>query len=347
MPAIRFISLILNASGLNLPGKKEFFLSFHQWLYLGSNLLVGLACFIIPLIILIYSKSRSKNFRFNRFYWLFGGFIFFIGAGYLADNLIIFTSFFYTSIFIRLITGILSCITIFYILKLLPFAFSLKDPKEFEEEIERRLKAEEQLKAKNERLLEAERTARLGHGSWDIIRHNLEFSPMVYEILDIPAGSVLNYKFLSEIIHPADLHFVEDHIYKNLETGDFKEFYCRIVTPAMKIKHLLVKGKIRKNSLGQPLEIRGTIQDVSELRRYIHRVENQNKRLNKIAWIQSHKMRSPVATMLGMINLLNYSNPGDPANKEILKNIHDLTQKLDEMIHEVDEITREKPAGNR
>src|SRR5690606_21477937 len=104
---------------------------------------------------------------------------------------------------------------------------------------------------------------------------HLEVSPMAYEILDIPVNFLLDYHSLSALIHPADLPFVEDYIHKNLETGNFKEFYCRILTPAREIKHLLVKGKIQKNSLGLPVEVRGTIQDVTELRRYIHRIENQ------------------------------------------------------------------------
>jgi hypothetical protein len=53
-------------------------------------------------------------------------------------------------------------------------------------------------------------------------------------------------------------------------------------------------------------------------------------------------MRSPVATILGMSDLFNYDNPADPVNAEVLSNIKDLTHKLDDMIHEVDALTRSK-----
>ena len=110
----------------------------------------------------------------------------------------------------------------------------------------------------------------------------------------------------------------------------------------MVVKHVLIKGEVERNALGEPIMVKGTIQDVSELRRHMQRIEMQNKRLRKIAWVQSHRMRSPVASILGMVELFNYDDPADPMNGEILGNIKELAHTLDGMIHEVDHLTREK-----
>lgn len=211
-----------------------------------------------------------------------------------------------------------------------------------QQETDRRLQAERQLQANNERLMEAERTAKLGYGEWDIMRKRVELSDMSYHILDIPLGTVLTHQMLMEQVHPGDLRFVEDSLRKNLKAKEFQQFYFRIITKEMIMKHVLVKAEVTRNAVGEPISVRGTLQDVTELRRHMQKVEQQNKRLKKIAWVQSHRMRAPVATILGMAELFNHSDPADPMNKEILANIHSLTLKLDDMIKEVDNLTRDK-----
>lgn len=316
--------------------------SFHGWLYIISDLLVGSAYFVIPFLIIYYIRKRGRKINFNSLYVLFAVFILISGATYCVDALMFWMPFYRISALIRLATGIVSWITVFYVVKMLPVAFSLKSPRELQEEIDRRVRAEHELKANNERLLEAERTAKLGYGSWDVIRQRVELSDMAYHILGIPVGTIITYQKLMEQVHPGDLRFVEDSLRKNLKSRSFQEFYFRIITMNMEVKHVLVKGETIKNALGDAILVKGTIQDVSELRRHMQKIEQQNKRLKKIAWVQSHRMRSPVATILGMAELFNYDDPADPMNEEILSNIKELTLKLDDMIREVDDLTREK-----
>lgn len=79
--------------------------------------------------------------------------------------------------------------------------------------------------------------------------------------------------------------------------------------------------------------------DVTEEKKRILKIEEQNKRLTEIAWLQSHKVRGPVASILGLIQLFNYDNPADPVNKEILEGIKYATTGLDDIIKEVVEKT--------
>ena len=316
--------------------------SFHGWLYILSDLMVTSAYFVIPLLILIYIRRQGKKIHFNGLYLLFAAFILISGATYLIDALMFWVPVFRVSALMRLATAIISWVTIYYVIRMLPVAFSLKSPVELQDEIDKRIRTEQELKQKNERLLEAERTARLGYGSWDIYRKYVELSEMACEIMGIPPGTVLTYDKLAAQVHPADLKFIEDSVQKNLRSKEFRQFYFRVLTDRMTVKHILVKGEVTRNNVGQAIMVKGTIQDVSEIRIHVQRIEQQNKRLKKIAWLQSHRMRSPVATILGLTDLLNVDDPTDPMNLEVLRNIKSLTQKLDEMIHEVDSLTREK-----
>lgn len=75
--------------------------------------------------------------------------------------------------------------------------------------------------------------------------------------------------------------------------------------------------------------------DVTERKRFIERLEKQNKQLKKIAWISSHDVRRPVASMLGLISLYDYNCPEAPFNKEILHHLNTVTMELDAVIHRI------------
>lgn len=68
---------------------------------------------------------------------------------------------------------------------------------------------------------------------------------------------------------------------------------------------------------------------------YKEHVENQNRNLREIAWAHSHKLRAPVANILGLIQLLNRKEISDPINIEIIDKIDICSKKLDTVIHEV------------
>jgi len=316
---------------------------FHGWLYIVSDLLVWSSYFILPVLIIRYVRKQGKKVHFNGLYVLFASFILVSGATYLIDALMFWVPLFRVGAVMRLATGIISWVTVFYVFKVLPTALSLKSPMELQDEIEKRVQAETAMKLQHDRLLEAERTAKLGYGSWDIYRKHIALSDMACEIMGIAPGTILSYEKLITQVHPADLRFIEDSVQKNLRATTFKPFYFRVLTDRMVVKHVLVRGEVSRNANGHAIEVKGTIQDVSEMRSHVQRIEQQNKRLKKIAWVQSHRMRSPVATLLGLCDLFNHDDPADPMNAEILANIREQSKALDEMIHEVDDLTRDKP----
>ncbi|MGN6566371.1 MAG: PAS domain S-box protein [Flavipsychrobacter sp.] len=75
--------------------------------------------------------------------------------------------------------------------------------------------------------------------------------------------------------------------------------------------------------------------DITAQKKHLAKIEQQNAKLKEIAWIQSHKVRGPVASILGLIDLFNYEEPSDPVNKEILFGIKSASVNLDEIIKDV------------
>jgi len=118
---------------------------FHGWVYIISDLSIWAAYFSIPVVIIRY-LSKKQGIKFVRLYFLFAAFILACGATHFLDAVIFWVPVYRLSALTRLITGILSWMTVFYTVKLLPTAFSLKTQKEFESEIEQREKVEVQLR---------------------------------------------------------------------------------------------------------------------------------------------------------------------------------------------------------
>ncbi len=316
--------------------------TFHGWFYIISDLLVWSAYFIIPILIIYYAIKRWKAMRFNSLYFLFAAFILICGTTFLLDALMFWVPVYRFSALLKFITGIVSWVTVFYVFRYLPAAFSLRSGEELEAEIQSRIEIEEELKLKNEQLEEAERLAKIGYIKWDVKEEKIEFSDAVPELLEIRSGQKLNYETLSQIIHKDDAKYLENVIDTIFIKKFFPNFYCRIYVPGGEIKHLLVVGQVILSAEGAINEVKGTIQDVTEQRVYLHQIQMQNQRLKEIAWIQSHKVRAPVASILGLIQLFNTDEPGDPTNKEILDGVTEAALTLDGVIKEINAKTEGK-----
>ncbi|NOS93490.1 MAG: PAS domain S-box protein [Cyclobacteriaceae bacterium] len=75
--------------------------------------------------------------------------------------------------------------------------------------------------------------------------------------------------------------------------------------------------------------------DISEEIKLNEDVKRLNKKLDLIASLFSHQIRGPVATIIGLSNILNYSSPLDPINNEVITRISTPLRQLDEAISRI------------
>ncbi|HSD14607.1 MAG TPA: hypothetical protein VLB74_08160 [Flavobacterium sp.] len=76
----------------------------------------------------------------------------------------------------------------------------------------------------------------------------------------------------------------------------------------------------------------------------------RNEKLVEIAQFQSHMVRGPVASIEGLISLINFENPNAPENFEIIQKLKTATENLDSVVNqivkktdEINETQKEKP----
>ncbi len=82
------------------------------------------------------------------------------------------------------------------------------------------------------------------------------------------------------------------------------------------------------------------ITDITKRKEIEEAIRQQNTQLKKIAWIQSHKIRKPVANILGLIPLFDESNLADE-QKELLQHLKISIMELDNYIKEI--VSETKP----
>ncbi|MCC8424998.1 PAS domain S-box protein [Mucilaginibacter sp. UR6-11] len=78
------------------------------------------------------------------------------------------------------------------------------------------------------------------------------------------------------------------------------------------------------------------LRDITESQEHLHKIEDQNKRLREIAWIQSHRVRAPVASILGLAQLCSLE---DSPNAEIIPMLKKAAEELDQVILDITTLT--------
>lgn len=80
------------------------------------------------------------------------------------------------------------------------------------------------------------------------------------------------------------------------------------------------------------------LRDITCQQEYVAQIEKQNDKLRQIAWIQSHKMRVPVANILGLAELWQLD---DVAKDEIIPKFSLEAKRLDLLIREITVLTQD------
>jgi len=71
--------------------------------------------------------------------------------------------------------------------------------------------------------------------------------------------------------------------------------------------------------------------DITQNKKHLKKIEEQNKKFKEIAWIQSHLVRAPLARVMGLVDLLNNFVPGDDKD-ELLLHLKNSAKELDSII---------------
>lgn len=177
-------------------------------------------------------------------------------------------------------------------------------------------------------------------GGWelDLVENMLTWSNVTKQIHEVP----LDHKPLLE----TSINFYKEGESRNriqelleevLEDGESREEELEFITAKGNHRWVSVKLKCERSE-GKNIKLYGTIQDISQRRKYISDLNIQNQKLKKIAWTQSHVVRAPLARIMGLVDLLgNMENIKDVELEglDIIEHIIKSTEELDQVIKDI------------
>lgn len=141
----------------------------------------------------------------------------------------------------------------------------------------------------------------------------------------------------TKLIHEDDLPGINNALDKVL--NDPKQNYWQIEYRFQKANgqyaHVHDKGYIIRDTNGKATRMIGATQDITESADYIKAIEGQNKKLQEIAWTQSHIVRAPLARIMSLVNLLKEDEQFDEETNQLIRYLSASADEFDAIIRSI------------
>lgn len=196
----------------------------------------------------------------------------------------------------------------------------------------------EALKIANQRFKMAMKASSEMIWDWDITTDKVTRSKVYKKIFgyDKETANSVNSFWLDKVAD-ADRKKVEKSLHSALNDPSVKQWKLeyRLIKANGNVAHVVDRGFILRNKNGKATRMVGAVLDVTNSRKLLHRVQQQNKVLKEIAWEQSHVVRAPLARIKGLLPLLEEQTCEEMSKEEILYHIRDSANELDDIIRNI------------
>lgn len=160
-----------------------------------------------------------------------------------------------------------------------------------------------------------------------------------YRFLDANNAAVRQYGYSKcEFLAMTDEEIINKiNIYGICDITETNKYQSAGICIHQKKNNEFIKVDVHRN----PIEYKGkdaliiSANDVSERLNYIKAIEVQNEKLKEISWIQSHKVRAPVARILGLITLINTEKGNYEEMDQIIHFLSVSANELDDAIKDI------------
>lgn len=207
---------------------------------------------------------------------------------------------------------------------------------------------EELLKVSNERFGLVMKALHEALIDWDIINDKVVWGAGFSELFGYTSISS-NEKLWAENIHPDDRERVLYELKTALKDNTVDRFNTqfKFLKANRSVAYVQFRSYFIRNESGYAIRAVGALIDQTETMARVKKIEQQNETFKEIAWLQSHVVRAPLASIIGLLNLLKNNETVLQQEGEIINYMEESANKMDEIVHrmvkkaeEVTDITR-------
>ncbi len=180
-----------------------------------------------------------------------------------------------------------------------------------------------------------ELSARIVSWQWMPAEQRILLSSTAVSIFGITNEQrLLSLKDLVKLASPGDREFLCSIIRSVRQKNRINKFYFSVQREESELylSVQIIAAQSDENSGATVLS--GFVQDLTEIKAALQAIDEKNDQLNEISWTQSHVIRSPVATVLGLLDILNDAS-SEEEKAQILSWIKENMVRLDGIIRDL------------
>jgi PAS domain S-box-containing protein len=181
--------------------------------------------------------------------------------------------------------------------------------------------------------------------AYDVSNHKLVFSSGVaHQLLGYSEDeySGLSHDFYKNIVHPDDFQKVQQTIDKIIQSksGEVIEMTVRLRKSDGFYIWVYSRQMIYERNPNNHITIIREVEDVSRLVELQNELKEKVEQLKVVSFKNSHLLRSPVASIIGLVDLIEEHGITGEHNRQILHFLKEAITKLDAVIHEINDVAR-------
>ncbi len=181
--------------------------------------------------------------------------------------------------------------------------------------------------------------------TYDLADHKLAFSSGVArQLLGYSEEEYfkLSTHFFKDIIYPDDFAIVQETIDKirRSKTGQVVEMTVRARRRDGNYIWMRSRQMIYEMCGNDICTVIREVEDVTRLIELQDELKQKVAQLKEVSYKNSHLLRSPVASIIGLVDLIEEHGMASDHNKEIVHFLKESIRRLDEVIHEINDTAR-------
>ncbi len=210
------------------------------------------------------------------------------------------------------------------------------------------IKTTEELKASQQRFELAISGSNAGIYDWDLQNNLIYHSPMWKKLLGYDADEleIFSIETFYELIHPEDVEMAKTTLENHLLNGTKYAIELRLRTKKGEYQWFSDSGQAVWTEDGDPVRMVGSIIKIHERKLAEERIKKQNRMLEKtnleldnFVYSASHDIRSPLTSILGLINIASRSTKRSEI-EECFHLMKSRIHRLDEFIEDILDFSR-------